>query len=68
SRPRSRASSGASTASACRRASTRWGCSAGPATTAIRTTSCTRSWAATPRRPTAATWRSSATSRSRNSC
>ena len=33
----------------CRPASTRWACSAGPATTAIRTTSCTRCSAATRR-------------------
>jgi dipeptide transport system substrate-binding protein len=64
-RPRSRASSGASTASACRRASTRWACSDGPATTAIRTTSSRRCSAASPRRPTAATSPSSATSRTR---
>ena len=44
------ASNGASTASACRPASTRWACSAGPATTAIRTTSCTRCSAATRRK------------------
>ena len=37
--PSSRPSNGASTASACRRARTRWASSAGPAITAIRTTS-----------------------------
>ena len=40
-------------------------CSAGPATTATRTTSCTRCSAATPRSPAAATSRSGATRRSR---
>ena len=52
----------------CRRASTRWACSAGPATTATRTTSSPCCWAATPTASrTARTFRSGATADSRKS-
>jgi ABC-type transport system substrate-binding protein len=63
---RSRPSSGASTASACRPASTRWACWAGPATTATRTTSWPCCSAANRPRPTAPTSPSSANRSSRS--